>query len=628
MKTHTLLLAEGHPPTLEHLTGLLQQAGYAVRGVQDAGRALEHFAADTPDAVVVAVDLPRLDGQHLANLLRQSVRGARVPVLAVDKGHLGKAKGVASVLDLRVNAYVADPLKPGELLPRLEQLLRAAQEAEPPRGLTQTLSRPPTASGELRSLPLPALLHSAWRLERDGVLVAAHRELTRRVYLLGGVPVAYDSTARQDALPAWLVERGRATPAQAERLVEALGSGLRIGAALSDAGVEAEGEELLQLLRDYTRERVVQVVGMRQGRYAFFAGREFESEVARVEVPALGAVLEGARRAFTLKAMATPLRPHLEAFPARTQDFARHLPALALSRDDLKVAMQLNGRIALRQLLAHGRGDLRATTALLWFLHLVGAAEFHKAPVAGEAFAAALPESMAPRKKKPLPPETAASLREDALRILTSSYFRSLGLDIAADTEAVERAYHEQATRFHPDTWAEYDLTDLEDLLESVQERLGASYRVLSAEDKRKGYLQYLLGRLDVGRATQVNVEAEMALRRGEALLKKRDWKGARLAFEQAVALHPREPEYYSYLAWATYQTDPGTKQDRARAGLKVLKRALALNPYLERAQVISAILENELKERTSARKRLLKVLEQNPNSGLARAALRKVGRA
>ncbi len=51
-----------------------------------------------------------------------------------------------------------------------------------------------------------------------------------------------------------------------------------------------------------------------------------------------------------------------------------------------------------------------------------------------------MPESIAPRKRKPLPAETEASLRDGAVKIITSSYFRCLGLDIAADSEAVERA--------------------------------------------------------------------------------------------------------------------------------------------------------------------------------------------
>jgi DNA-binding response OmpR family regulator/curved DNA-binding protein CbpA len=624
----TLLLAESHPPTLEHLTGLLAQAGYTVRAVSDAALAMELFVVENPTAVVVAVDLPKLAGAHLATLIRGHSQGARVPIVAIDKGHLGKARGVASVLDLKVVAYLADPLKPGELVTRLDELLSGVQTAEPATGIQVMLSRPAVVAGELEGYPLPSVVNLLYRQRRDGVLVVACRELSRRVFFARGVAVNYDSSERKDALPGFLVERKIATQAQAERVVEALGSGLRIGAALADAGVEAAGEELLQLLRDYTRDRLAQLVGMREGRFAFYGGDEFQREVATVEIPALAPVLEGARRAIPLKALATPLRKHLDEYPERSPDFSKDLPVMGLDTEDLKIAMQVNGRLLLRDILAHGRGELRLGFSLMWFLRLVGGVTFSPTPVATEgAELSAVPDVIARRKRKPLPSDTVAGLREAALKILTSSYFRSLGLDISADMEAVERAYHETAMKFHPDMYAEHDISDLKDVLDSVQEKLSAAYRVLSVEDKRKAYLQYLLPKLEVGRVNAINADAEVLINRGAAYLKRKDFRMALQLFEEAVELNPREPEYYAYLAWATYMSAMGPLKDRAAAAQKVLKRAFSLNASLERAHIISAIIENDLEDASTARKRLLKVLEQNPESQLAKAALRKVGR-
>ena len=625
----TLLLVESHPPTREHLTGVLSQAGYTVRAVGEPGSAMEHFVADNPGVVVMSVDVPRLDGAHVGHLIRNYSLGARVPIVAIDKGHLGRARGVAALVDLKVNAYVADPLKPGELVGKIQSLTAASeQNAAPLKGLLAMLVRPAVLSGDLKGFPLPALLVSLYRLRRDGVLVVAHRDLTRRVFFAQGSAVNYDSSARQDALPNYLLQRQVLTEAQVERVVQALGTGLRIGAALNEAGVEAAGEELLHLLRDYTMDRLAQVIGMREGRYAFYPGDEFQSEVATVETPALAPILDGARRAMPLKTLAAPLRAHQGEFPVRTPDFGKDLGALGLNTEDLKIAMQINGRIALRDLLAHGRGDLRRGYSLMWFLRLVGDLSFSQTPVAeGPGELAVAPDIIAPRKRKALPAETAASLREESVRIITGSYFRCLGLDITAEAEVVERAYQELATRFHPDSYAEFDTSEMKDLLDSVQEKLSAAYRVLAVEEKRKAYLQYLVSRVDVGRATTVNVDAELMLRRGEAALKRKQYRSAIIHFEEAVTLNPQEPEYYSYLAWVTFLAGVGPQEDRARAAQKVLRKALALNPYLERALIISAIIDSEMSDESSARKKLLKVLELNPHSQLAKAALRKVGR-
>src|SRR5690606_13832019 len=104
------------------------------------------------------------------------------------------------------------------------------------------------------------IFFSLYREAQDGVLVVASHDLTRRVYLRGGAPVSYDSTARQDTLAAWLVDRGRIRADEAEAVMVARAQGLRIGAALAEAGVNLEGEELLGVLREYTREKVAQVL--------------------------------------------------------------------------------------------------------------------------------------------------------------------------------------------------------------------------------------------------------------------------------------------------------------------------------------------------------------------------------
>ena len=621
----TVLLAESHAPTLKHLEEMLKLAGYRVQTATEPGIALEHFFAERPDVVVVGLDFPSLDGSHLGKVVRASEQGGRLPLLVIDKGHLGKAKGVGAMLDLKANGYLPDPFKGSELVQKLASLLAGATQPGAQSGIQTTLARPPVISGELKGFPLPSLLHSFYRVQRQGILVIASRDLTRRLYFRGGGPVAYDSTARQDGFVPFLVERGVLTQVQADQVQQRLGQGLRIGGALVDVGVPLEGEELFTRRRDYVREKAVQAVGMREGRYAFYSGEEFLDEVPAVDIPPLAPVLEGARRTFPLKLFAQPLREKLSLFPARTQSFARDLPALGLDTDDLKVAMQMNGRIALKDLLAHGRGDLRRVYSLIWFLQLAQVVAFQPDPIADGLTADQ--ETISPRKLKPLPGKTVAELREAAVRILSSSYFGVLGLPITAESDAVERAYREVAPRFHPDSYPENDTSEIEDLLESVQEKITAAYRVLSVPQKRKAYLQHLISKLDVGRSVAVNVDAEIALRRGEDALRRKDGQSAILAFEQAIELNPREPEYYSYLAWATYQIGQGGRDDRAKAAQKLLKKALALNSYLERAHVISAIIDADQGDTGTARKKILRALELNPRSAIAKAALRKVNR-
>jgi DNA-binding NarL/FixJ family response regulator/tetratricopeptide (TPR) repeat protein len=626
----TVLLADHHPPTLEHLREALIQAGYTVRATSDPGKAMEHVLAEPLDAVLVSIDFPPLSGQHLIQLVRAHDQVRRVPVLAMDHGHLGRPRGVGAILDLKANAYVADPTKVPDLRAKLAALLAGSMHAraQVSGGVQAVLSRPPISTGALKALPLPQLLHSFYRLRREGILVVAWRDLTRRVYFLEGAPVSYDSSERPDSLPSFLLEKGEITEEQSHAVTRSMASGMRISTALADAGVALGGDDLLARLRDYILEKTAQVVGMRDGRYAFYSGTEFTPEVAKIDVPALAPILEGARRSFPLKVFVQPLRMHGGEFPTRTPAFGQDLPALGLDTGDLKIAMQMNGRIPLRELVAHGRGELRETCSLLWYLVLCGGAELSPKPAAaGEQEAAyAASERIAPRKRKPLPADKLAELRDAAVKILTGSYFQVLGLDITADTEAVEKAFQEVGIRFHPDTYAEWDCSEIHDVLDSVQDKLSGAYRVLSVEEKRRSYVQFVASRAGA-RAAPVHVGAEIAAKRGELAMKRKDFITARLAFEEATSLNAREPEYYPFLAWATFLGGKGDRAERARAAQKVVKKALALNPNLETVQIISAIVDSDQGDGTAAHRKLIRVLEANPASRLAKAALRKAHR-
>jgi DNA-binding response OmpR family regulator/tetratricopeptide (TPR) repeat protein len=626
LSMHTVLLVEPHRPTRELLTDALHQAGHRVIATEDSANAAERFALEKPDAVIVAVDLPKVKGSHPGALIRQSPAGRETPLIAIDKAHLGKAKGVTAVLDLRPDAYLPDATRRADLIARLEQLFAAASARKAKPGANATLAKAPEIRGDLKSLTLPVKYLALQREHRNGVLVCTRGEFERRIYFLDGQPLNFDSTSRQDSLGRYLVDTGAITEAQYEQHLSKMRDGLSAAAALVAAGALPLGEEMVHRLKEFVRVRIGDTLGMREGTFAFYLGDEFKDSIQALDIPALAPILDGTRRHFPVRFFATALAPRMKEYPYRTRAFGGELALLGLATRDLAVALRISGRASLLDFVQ--QSGLKEALSLIWFLYFVGAVAFAPTPVASADAGIALPAAGPPRKrKKPLPDDVERGLRDDAVRILTASYFRVLGLDIGADSEAVERAYHEQATRFHPDSYSEYELGNIEDLLSSVQDRIGAAYRVLSVEDKRKAYLAFVLSQREVSRSERIHVEAEIELKRGEAAMKRKDLSGAIDAFEKAVALNPREPEYYSYLAWATYKGLPAKKEERARAALKLCKKALQVNPYLERPRVISALIEDEAGDPSEARRILLEVLRENPESDLAKKTLQALNR-
>jgi Flp pilus assembly protein TadD len=202
-------------------------------------------------------------------------------------------------------------------------------------------------------------------------------------------------------------------------------------------------------------------------------------------------------------------------------------------------------------------------------------------------------------------------------------------VDLAAGDAEIEAAYRDVASRFHPDGFAEYEVGDLADLLASVQDKVSAAYRVLGNADKRRSYLSFLLVRAELGgqRRPGVDLDAEIALRRGERALRERRNAAAVSALREAVERNPREPEYAAMLAFASLH-DP-TLPPSARAGeaRRWARKALALAPDHPRAVAAAALAEEAAGDLAEARRALLAALKVHPRSEPLRRVLQRVNR-
>ncbi|HSN92092.1 MAG TPA: DnaJ domain-containing protein [Anaeromyxobacteraceae bacterium] len=617
-----ILIAENHGPTREHVARDLAAAGFEVLVAEDARKAYEIFVGQRPVALVAAADLASLD--DLARRVRET--DARALVIAVDREHLGKAVGKNALLPIRPNAYVADPTGP-LLIERVRKLVAQVAAARPQlRGTALVLSRAPAAQGEVKPAVVARLLHQVWRSLSEGVLVLDGAGPERRLFFLRGIPVAFESTDPAESLARWLQDGGRMDAAAHQAALEAMATGLSPGAALIAAGVLEPGEPLQAALRAHLRSSVVRCIGLKEGRWRFHPGTEFTSQVQAVEILPLQAILEGARASIPTRQFSEALRAVTEAYPVRTGDFQQILPAAGLTSADLRLALSLDGRTRTREWLDARQKELKDALSLLWFLSMIGVVAFHEAPDASDAVYGKAP----PRKKKPLPSDRAEALRQAAMQILPGTYLHALGVDIAADDVEVERAYQEVASRFHPDGFAEYEVGDLADLLASVQDKVTAAYRVLSNPEKRRAYLSFLLLRFELAGARRpgIDVDAEIALKRGERALRARRNAEAVSAMRQAVERNPREPEYLAMLAFASLHDPVLPPSERAHEARRMARKALGLDPEHARGLAVLAMAEERLGDPAEARRSVLAGLKAHADSEVLKRLLFRLNRA
>jgi two-component system response regulator MprA len=132
-----VLVADDEPAVRESLRRSLAFNGYEVLTANDGQEALEVIRAQAPDAVILDVMMPRLDGIAACRQLRSE--GDMTPVLLLTARD-GVSDRVAG-LDAGADDYLPKPFALEELLARLRALLRRT-------------STPAPAAGETRPAPL------------------------------------------------------------------------------------------------------------------------------------------------------------------------------------------------------------------------------------------------------------------------------------------------------------------------------------------------------------------------------------------------------------------------------------------------------------------------------------------
>ncbi len=131
----------------------------------------------------------------------------------------------------------------------------------------------------------------------------------------------------------------------------------------------------------------------------------------------------------------------------------------------------------------------------------------------------------------------------------TESLYEVLGLAPGADADQIKTAYLDAAKRFHPDRLAQVGLEALRGDVERIFRRVTEAYQTLGDDLSRHAYDEKLKrgeGANDNGAHAKAMkmLEAEMAFRRGEILLKKQDFAGAIRELEASVTSSPEAGEH------------------------------------------------------------------------------------
>ena len=156
----SILLVDDEAAITDNLAPFLERSGFAVTVATDGAEGLRR-ATDTdtpPDALVLDVLMPRLDGREVLRRLRHA--GQWTPVILLTQ--VGDATERAMALDEGADDYLNKPFDPHELVARLRAVLRRARPGQPPLAAAQRVT-----SG---ALTLDRRAHRTWVAGAEVVL--------------------------------------------------------------------------------------------------------------------------------------------------------------------------------------------------------------------------------------------------------------------------------------------------------------------------------------------------------------------------------------------------------------------------------------------------------------------------
>jgi DNA-binding response OmpR family regulator len=131
----------------------LQQAGFLVVTAADGPAALEVFRREQPDVAVLDINMPRMNGFELAQMLRER---SRIPLLMLTAR--SEEEDVVRALSIGADDYLTKPFSPKILLARVKALLRRAGQEVADGAAAGTLSL------DVNELTLHGLLRGPVRL--------------------------------------------------------------------------------------------------------------------------------------------------------------------------------------------------------------------------------------------------------------------------------------------------------------------------------------------------------------------------------------------------------------------------------------------------------------------------------
>lgn len=125
-----ILVVDDDPDIIKATRRVLETQGYRVIAALNGEECLEKTREERPDLIILDLLMPKLDGFGVCRELRENVKYAKysdIPILivtAVREDASRRRYELETGIDLNVDDYIEKPIRPLDLLHRVDKLLQ------------------------------------------------------------------------------------------------------------------------------------------------------------------------------------------------------------------------------------------------------------------------------------------------------------------------------------------------------------------------------------------------------------------------------------------------------------------------------------------------------------------------
>ncbi|UCC52205.1 MAG: response regulator [Anaerolineaceae bacterium] len=122
-----ILIVDDDPDILEGIITILETQDYDLATARDGKQCMAMIKEDIPDLLILDLLMPRMDGWGVIREMRSEPRFNRVPIMiltTVIEDASRRRYELETNMTMDVQDYVQKPVRPDELIRRVENLLK------------------------------------------------------------------------------------------------------------------------------------------------------------------------------------------------------------------------------------------------------------------------------------------------------------------------------------------------------------------------------------------------------------------------------------------------------------------------------------------------------------------------